>query len=36
MIEPIKYDSSFQKGSYAKTAQFDCGDNDINKLFYRK
>ena len=39
MIEPIsyiKYNSSFKKDNYAKMAQFNCGDNDINKLFCKK
>lgn len=36
MIEPIKYHSSFKKDSYAKMAQFNCGDRDINKLFCKK
>lgn len=39
MIEPIsciKYSSSFKKDNYAKMAQFDCNDKDINKLFCKK
>ncbi|MCM1236203.1 MAG: hypothetical protein NC489_39475 [Ruminococcus flavefaciens] len=33
MIEPIKYHSSFKKDNYAKMAQFNCGNDDINRLF---
>ena len=35
-VKYIKYSSSFKKENYAKMAQFNCGDNDINKLFCKK
>ncbi len=35
-IKYIKYSSSFKKDNYAKMAQFNCGDDNINKLFCKK
>lgn len=35
-IRYIKYSSSFKKDNYVKMAQFNCGDHNINKLFFKQ
>ncbi len=35
-IRYIKYSSPFKKDNYAKMAQFNCGNDDINQLFSKK